>query len=467
MAGARAHPPLQGPKKIPINVKAGTKRPPTRRAVLYTVSGTPGGDTNVGKNKVYTDPANASVFIDDALPARAGYTLPANFGPVYAAGVTKVKMNGKWVDVNGPYICDPDSLAGGSWVLVDMDTRSVVAVLQGTSSQQPSNFQIAVTGHAHNGGTDENGQQNPSYIGLDQSNPNPNLGTGPVLLSSPPTFATTDVGYTTFDSTCSFQVDQTIASDWLAGVNVYLVKEGGPVPTAHSKVHQQLPPTIDGNYTPVITGVPFFRDTGWDVYISYVDMAENISAPTQIGTIAQPGLITPTPAAVPSFSYTDAGNITFDAQFVAQLDVGISQCQVLFYLVRHGGPAPDISTTVHTSIPSNASGSYNVKLKNCPSNVAGGWDVYVAYKDFRNSISTPTLLATMESNPSQLQTYVSSLSGTIDSSGDILNVEFPGTAISKTGGLIHVGSLVTSSQAYPLVAGQLIELSVELARVPT
>jgi hypothetical protein len=471
MAGARMHPPLNAARPLSPNVKPGTVRPSTRRAVLYSVNGAP--QTDPDGNQGWPNPSMGSVFIEDHLPARSGYTLPANFGPVYAAGVTrwntgKKGPNGKYIylTVTGPYVCDPTKMVGGSWVLADMETKSIVGTLQGTSSVAPNQIAQGVAGHNHTGQNDSMGNQMGQPIGTDEHQTNPNASTTPIV-SGTPTFTLTDVGQTTFDATCSFTLDQTSANTWLSKVLLYLVKQGGTAPTPHTKAHQFMPPAAGGLYTPVISGIPFFRDTGWDVYVAYQDLGEIVGTPVLVGTIPFTAISAPIQTGSPSFIYTDAGNVSFDARFKVQLDTGINQCMVQFFLVRHGDTAPDIQTTVHTAIPSNTTGLYNVTLKNCTSNVAGGLDIYAAYKDFRNSMSAPTLIGTMASNPSSFQSFITSLSGTIDAQGDILNVEFPGTAISKTGGLIHVGNNVTSSMAYPLVSGQLIELSVELSRVPT
>ena len=137
------------PPNVPVksvNSLTATPGTPTlRRAVLHQVS------PNLN------NPAVASVLIENRLPPRAGFTLPSGFGPVYAAGTAGVK---------GPFVNSLATNSGGSFVLVDTNTNSVVSLSQGVSTQFPSSAAALVAHHVHTGLQDANGNPMPSPIDL-------------------------------------------------------------------------------------------------------------------------------------------------------------------------------------------------------------------------------------------------------------------------------------------------------------
>lgn len=324
----RPHPP-RNPRPTPPPT-TGTTPDTLKRAVLY----------NVSPNLL--NPTSASVFIENTLPARSGFTLPANFGPVYAAGTTSATINGKTVTIGGPYICDPNTQEGGSWVLVDLTTNTVVQVLQGVSNTIPTSASIAVATHVHTGGTDVNGNPMPNQIDLtahtqgvlplQKNQPNPSPSTPPVITGSPAlTYPYVKSG--TYDAKVTFNLTMpTGYANWLCEVIVFAQgTNGGTSFTLSSAVFKAAAAPTSGAYAIVCDG--FAAGQAYDLWVAYKDGQGIVCTPAFLATTAANPLAignanqltgasntTPQVSLVTNNGLSAANTATFDVELTVTTD---------------------------------------------------------------------------------------------------------------------------------------------------
>lgn len=355
-------------------------------------------------------PTHCSVLVDDKMPPRPGFTLPKNCGPIYPAGTTTIPNNGSkslTKPFTGPFSTDFSTMLGGSQVVVDLDTKTVVTILHGVNQFFPSSGDYAISTHVHTGGVDQNGNPMPDPIDSNSLAANPNPSVAPNLVyDGPISFTYVDVGNVSYDAVIgSFQTD-ILNPAWLRGLLLFAVRSGQPHPNANiDKPHMSIPPTESGIYTGVVVR-NLAAGNDWDLYISYQDHEGGVCPVTFVATTASPELSAPGLTSCSSPVYTDAGNISFDVEFTVQLDAFPDwKRDVLFALTRSTGVIPDGNTTVHTRIPSAASGTYDVKMKNLASGVgsgAAGWVVWAAYEDYRKQPTPWTEVIQLASNPASI-----------------------------------------------------------------
>lgn len=173
------------PKALPASVQSpSAPLPALRRAVIAAVAPTA------------NNPTTCSVLLENRLPPRPGYTMPAGIGQLYAPGATIdtkgtiyapgiVAPAGVVVrPAPGPYYNDPVTHKGGTWVLVDTNNQVVVQVLQGTSVSYPSSAALLVGTHVHTGVVDQNGNPMPQPVDLQNHTQN-TIGTGQLPPAKP------------------------------------------------------------------------------------------------------------------------------------------------------------------------------------------------------------------------------------------------------------------------------------------
>lgn len=314
---SRPRPPQNRPRTPPATT-VDTSQPNAKRlmrAVLHSVQ------PNLNS------PTTASVLLNNEMPPRPGYSLPPDFGPVYAAGTTTVTDGtGRVIPVNGPYINDPAAFQGGSFVYVDPDNKVVVQLLQGTNTQLPSSASRVISKHHHTGGLDTDGNPAPSQVDLVSHVtgilPKPHYpqipaGTTPNVLSS--SLTPDHIGYPIFDETVNFIVDDvgTTDSGWLVGLRVFAIPQGSVPDLNHGKgrVLADVLPAQDpdagsspphASYSTYIGGLA--AGVVYNIYVCYFDIFGRESAYTLLGTTGNyPLTVTNLPGVgtLPNVSFVD------------------------------------------------------------------------------------------------------------------------------------------------------------------
>ena len=275
---------LAVPKPLPATVNSPqSKQPSLRRAVIYAVTPTA------------NNPTACSVLIENRLPAKSGFTMPAGAGQFYKSG-TVVGPDGR-IYANaaaasgvttkpapGPFYCDPLTQKGGTFCLVDTENMAVVQILQGASQSFPNSAANLISTHVHTGSVDSNGNPMPQPVDLQHHTQN-TIGTGQLPSNAPvaPTVerlyvaGDTNAHATTIRSFANLQgvLQDFAASTWLSNIGL---DAAGHVDKSINALQFCIRKTTD----PVVT-IP--GQGGAYVYRSFINSGQTLGIEPPLGSL--------------------------------------------------------------------------------------------------------------------------------------------------------------------------------------
>lgn len=247
-------------------------------------------------------PTTCSIIIDNKPPL-AGFSLPHGVGPILPDGTFQYQNR----DFFGPFTVNPDTLSGGTQVLVDLDSMAVVEILNSPSGTDyndtaiqnktfgyvPSKGEVLVGTHTHTGTTDADGHIMPSPIDRPQllTMPSAIVTSGPTLSTSSFTPLTYASGGPLLPLSISFtQTDFGSLPTWLESIVLRVRKNGGTDWRLEWKVDPKLMTYGSGNGT-LNKNVAFDIGATIDIGIAYRDYSGQVSAtvwPSPLVAITDP-----------------------------------------------------------------------------------------------------------------------------------------------------------------------------------
>ena len=289
------------------------------------------------------NPSTASVLIQNRFPPVPGFALPSGFGPVFTPGQVGAP-------VNGPFVNNPTTMEGGSFVMVDTVTNTVIGLQQGVSTQFPSSATTQIANHVHTGAIDEStGFPMPEQVDLvshvTSQLTKPNYAEMPTLttaVASNITAVPDHVGYPIYNVSIIFSLDSsgTTASPWLNQIQIVAIPTGSYQDLNHGTgkilfdTVGALAPGTDytgahvggagATYRVYVGGLA--AGTSYNIYVVYLDYYGNTSLygpytsallyTSGINDVTinnLPGLGIIPPVTFESVAYSGGGGTTFNA----------------------------------------------------------------------------------------------------------------------------------------------------------
>ena len=270
------------------------------QAVINSVSG--GSIMIQGGTPVSTNyPTQCAVLLNNKLPPMAGYSLPAGIGVILVAGTTTYL--GK--PFSGPYFNNAAG-EGGSLVLVDTTTKTVVQLLQGVSTTYPTQGGQLITTHEHTGAVDVNNNIMPAPINTPQQLPNASPSTAPAISGATLTPVPAS-GTVSSHVDAAWTITNQPTDGSISRIGMLYRQTGVSGWTKYSDVPVAGLPTPPASQAYTFTYADLTNGVGYDFAVVFEDTQGGESVTGSLGSITAQSLIVGTSNEWTSTS-TDAGN---------------------------------------------------------------------------------------------------------------------------------------------------------------